>query len=304
MNRELINYIQNFMDRIGIPSEAKNELLRAEETILSNAEARELFSKSKSMIMNEQADFEKVLADIGRLNAVLDMSEYTLHFVFLINCTDILLQNYIKKNIDEKIFWDSMCDFRCKLLECKEVNGVWGTSTARWYNGFLKMQMFALGRFQYEESVFKGDNYRKNGIVLNKGDKVYSFHIPSTGVKLDKPNRFESYRKAYDFYGYSEKGGVIFLVCHSWLLHEGLRKILPPASNILDFMNDFDIISSTEQETFKDSWRVFGKYHNLPPEQLPKDTSLRKAIAEYLMSGGKLGTGYGVIAFDGSRIIN
>ena len=124
MDREFLKYIQNFMDRIGIPPEAKNELLRAEEIILSNKEARGLITNGKSMVMNEGVDFEEVLAEIGRLESALDISEYTLHFVFLINCTEILLQNYKKKNIDEQIFWDSMCDFRCKLFECKEIKGV------------------------------------------------------------------------------------------------------------------------------------------------------------------------------------
>jgi len=304
MNSELLNYIQNFMDRIGIPSEAKNELLRAEQSVLSNNEARELFSKGKSMVMNENADFKEVLAEIGRLEAVLDISEYTLHFIFLINCTDILLQNYKMKRIDEQIFWDSMCDFRFKLFECKEIKGIWGTNTAPWYAGFLRMERFALGRFQYEEAAFKVETYRKKGIVLNKGDKVYNFHIPSSGVSIDKPVRFDSYRRAYDFYGCREKGGILYLVCQSWLLHDALKKILPPTSNILDFINDFDIIFCEDHETFRNSWRVFGRYHDLPPDQLPKDTSLRKAIAEYLMAGGKLGDGYGVIAFDGSNIIN
>ena len=195
-----------------------------------------------------------------------------------------------------------MCDFRCKLLECKDVKVVFVMFVASWYAGFFRMKRFTLGRFQYEEFIFDGENYRKNNIILNKGDKVYNFHIPSTGVKLDKPIRIESYRKAYDFYNCREKGGIIYLLCRSWLLHKGLRSILPPTSNILDFMNDFDIISSQDNDTFNDSWRVFGRYHNLPPEQLPKDTSLRKAIAEYLASGGKLGTGTGILYLTGLRL--
>ena len=85
------------MDKTGIPSEAKEELLRVEEIIFSNRDARELFLRNKSLIINEQADFNEILSEISRLSSVYGISEYTLHFVFLINCTDILLQNYRKK---------------------------------------------------------------------------------------------------------------------------------------------------------------------------------------------------------------
>lgn len=304
MNTEVLKYIQNFMDRIGIPVEAKNELFTVERIILSNNKLWEIFSKNKSMVMNEEIAFEEALDEVSGLSSLIDISEYTLLLVFLINCTDILHEKYKKEHIAEQIYWDTMCDLRYKMLECHKVKGVWGISTAPWFAGFFKMKRFALGRFQYEEAVFEYNTYRKNGIILNKGDMVYSFHIPSSGERFDKSARIESYRMAYDFYNCKEKGGILYLVCHSWLLHRNLRNILLPTSNILDFMNDFDIISSFDQETFRDAWRVFGRYHDLPLEQWPKDTSLRKVIAEHLLSGGKLGEGFGIIIFDGKQILN
>ena len=303
MNADFLDYIRNFMDRIGIPLEARNEILEAEKKIFSLKNISAVFEKYKTGVMNRKTGFDEALAAIGALGGTLGISVYTLHFIFLINCTDILRASYKKRHIDEQIFWDTMDDFRCKLLECREVKGVWGTFVPLWYAGFLHMERFALGRFQYEERQFEEDTYKKNGIILNKGDKVYNFHIPASGGKFDRAARLESYRRAYEFYGYGEKGGIMFLVCCSWLLYKGLRDILPPGSNILDFMNDFDIVSSTEDENFGDGWRVFGKHYGLPPEQLPTDTSLRRAIAGRLSSGGKMGTGFGIIVFDGNKII-
>ena len=69
-------------------------------------------------------------------------------------------------------------------------------------------------------------------------------------------------------------------------------------------MNDFELISSKDREIFGDGWRIFGRYYGLPPEQLPTDTSPRKAVAGRLPSGGKMGTGFGIILFDGDKIIN
>jgi hypothetical protein len=304
MNTDFLGYIQNFMDRIGIPLEAKNEMLKVEKKIFSDENILKVFSKSKIELMNNNISLDETLATISTFSKELDISEYTLHFVFLMNCTDILFLNYKREHIDEQIFWDTMDDFRCKLLECYEVMGVWGTFVAGWYADFLNMKRFALGRFQYEEISFESNTYMKNGIVLNKGDKVYNFHIPSSGKGLDKSVRIASYRKAYDFFGFKEKDGILILVCNSWLLHKELQNILPKTSNILDFIHDFDIVSSTDTENFDDSWRVFGKHHKMPLEQLPIDTSLRKAVVEHLLSEGKMGTGFGIIVFDGNKIIN
>lgn len=304
MNTGFLDYIQDFMDRIGIPMEAKIEIMKVEKKIISNENIAKIFLKCKIELMNNNISLNETLVQIGSFSKELDISEYTLHFVFLINCTDVLLSNYERKQLDKQIFWDSMDDFRCKLMECHEVMGVWGTFVAEWYAGFFNMKRFALGRFQYDEIVYKGDTYKKNGTVLNKGDKVYQFHIPSSSKAFDKSARIASYRKAYDFFDIDKKGGILTLVCSSWLLYKELQNILPGNSNILDFIHDFDIVSSVDKENFEDSWRIFGKYHKMPLEQLPTDTSLRKAIVRHLASGGKMGRGTGIILFDGDKIIN
>ena len=61
-------------------------------------------------------------------------------------------------------------------------------------------------------------------------------------------------------------------VCGSWLLYPPYRDILSPASNVVSFAGDWDILSSQESEEFHDAWRVFGAASKLPPEQWPEDT--------------------------------
>ena len=299
-----LSYMKSFIDRIGIPDEAKAAVLAAENRILADEKVFKEFCKLKKEYMDGSVSLGDTLSEITQKSIELGVSEYTLHFNFLINCTDILFEKYKSNNIDELIFWDTMDDFRCKLLECHDVKETWGTFVAHWFDGFLKFNRFALGRFQYEENVYDGEVYNKYGIVLNKGDKVYGFHIPSSGKPFDKAARLESYRKAYQFYGCREKGEKLVLTCGSWLLYKELENILPGDSKIVDFMHDFDIVRNVETEEFGDSWRIFGKNHLLPPDRLPTTTSLQKAIAKHLSAGGKLGYGFGIIVFDGDNIVN
>ena len=50
-------------------------------------------------------------------------------------------------------------------------------------------------------------------------------------------------------------------------------------------------------------WRIFGKDAGLPAEQLPRDTGLRRAYADWIQKGGNVGGGYGILFFDGEKII-
>ncbi|NLB36646.1 MAG: hypothetical protein GX824_05005, partial [Clostridiales bacterium] len=95
---------------------------------------------------------------------------------------------------------------------------------------------------------------------------------------------------------------VIFC-CGSWLLYPAHEFFLPKGSNILRFMHDFEIVRSRETDEFNNAWRVFGRYANLPYNELPRNTSLRKAYANWLESGNKAGDGYGIFIFDGEKII-
>ena len=190
---------------------------------------------------------------------------------------------------------------RWKLRECMDCEEVWGTFVPHWYRGFFEMTRFGLGRFQFEKTDFDADYYEKCGNTLKRGDTVINFHIPSAGPLTDE-KRLDSYKQAYKFFG-GKDGEPMAFVCGSWLLYEGHREFLPENSNILRFMDDFDIIRSADREKFSDGWRVFGKYSNGPVEDLPEDTSIRRAFKQRLQQGKPTGYGYGVFFFDGEKIL-
>ena len=67
-------------------------------------------------------------------------------------------------------------------------------------------------------------------------------------------------------------------------------------------MDDFETVSWAEQDGFRNDWRVFDKYAELPYDRWPRDTSLRRAYADWMMKTGHAGDGFGVIVFDGEKI--
>ena len=274
------NKSRNIMEHIGFPQEAADTICDCTERVSENADFNALLDE----FIAHPENIEDVLKRLKTLSAELGENEYTMNMCLLVGACPALRERYAEKGIDEEIFWKSIEDMHWKLLECKECEGVWGTFVPGWYRGFFDMTRFGLGRFQFEETGFDADYYEKCGVVLKRGDKVYNFHIPSAGPLTDE-KRIDSYKQAYQFFG-GKDGEPMAFVCGSWLLYDGHREFLPENSNILRFMDDFDIIRSREREKFSDGWRVFGRYSDGPVDDLPEE-HLDKARIQAETSAGQ-----------------
>ncbi len=302
--RHNTEYIQNLIK--AYPPEAAALFTEAENRLDTEPAFGSRFDRLVSGYMLEDSmPMDTALDEVTALAEEMGYSPYTLQFVFVMNCTEILKARYIEKGIPLSVFNEGVDDLRCKLLECMECEGVPGTFVAGWNNGFLKLDRFAYGRFQYEvrKYGFDFDFVMKCGRRVRKGDTYLNFHIPSNGVPLTDEVRFDSYRKAYAQYQHLFPDGNVLFGCGSWLLYPRHREFLPERLNIRRFMDDFEIVSWEEKEHFGNDWRVFGHYSDLPLAEWPKDTALRKAYAEWLQAGNKAGDGFGLFLFDGEKIV-
>ena len=299
-------YIRGFLARYGYPEEAVALFTEVERRLDSEPAHGAAFDLHLRKYMAEDAEgLGEALTAMDELAAEMGYSPYTMEFVFIMNCTELLKPRYDAAGVEEEIFWRGCDDLRCKLLECIECKGVPGTFVAGWNHGFLKFDRFAYGRFQYEVRTFDFDfDFLSScGKRISNGDTFVNFHIPSSGIPLTDEVRMASYKEAYRHVKHLFPDGLAVFGCGSWLLYPRHREFLPKTSNILKFLNDFEIVCWEEKETFGDAWRVFGRYADLPPEQLPRDTSLRRAFAEWLCAGRKTGSGFGFIVFDGENIM-
>ncbi len=298
-------FIQNFMNKLNFPEEAKLAFTKILDKLDSNSEFAKPFDTAyKSYMLPTPAVINMALASISRMAKKFGENEYTMHMVFILSCMEDVFGRYKTLGFSEQIFWDSADDLRCKLIECMNCKGVPGTFVAGWNDGFIRMTRFAFGRFQFEKDPFthKGGYVTKCGYKIEENSTVINFHIPSSGIPLTDDVRLDSYKQAYEFYKDCFDGPVIFC-CGSWLLYPEHRKFLPESSNILRFIDDFEIISIGENDVFRDAWRVFGKDADLPFEQLPEKTSLQRAYKKWLLDSNKSGDAYGIIVFDGEKIL-
>lgn len=298
----MLDFLNSFFDTIGIES-ADAEILLAHARVLNGVSAWcDLHARLTA------GDYEKIadiLAEAETIGARYGIHTYTAQLLIYCFAARALKERYRTAGIDEAIYWNSMRDLKWKFQECLDVHGVPGSFVAPWFEGFFCMTRFALGRLQFEHTTFRMEQYSRAGVTLHRGDDVITMHIPSAGP-LTWESRLDAYKRAYAFYSdYRAKfpGGVLPLVCHSWLLYPGHSEFLPEHSNIRAFMGDFDIIESDVDPKFGNAWRVFGAAAEKSPEEWPRDTSLRRAFADRIRAGGSVGHGYGVILFDGENIL-
>lgn len=302
--KDLTAYLDLFMEKTGFPEDSRETFRDTNRRLLADPEAAAAFDAICPRYTDD--DRGAVLEEADRIGEKIGVHNYTIELFYFMYISHALRERYAAKQIDDQIFWDSMTDLRAKLVECRDVYGINGSFVAGWFFGFFEMTRFALGRLQFERTDYSREEpYTCAGVSLREGDEMINMHIPSLGP-LTVESMMDAFRRAYDFPLFAdlrvEGSKYAPFCCGSWLLYPPHYDFLPKHSNILKFMDCFDIIEWVDSEEFHDDWRVFGKYKDLPPKELPRDTSLRRAFADRLIAGKPVGHGFGVFFFDGEKI--
>lgn len=290
------NYLESFFKRYDYPEAASAELLGAYDILSQNDDFNAVVKLFYDVDELRPADIERAMEKVSRDTGV---HEYTVKYLYYLCLTKFLPKLYKEKGIPEEVMWDSLEDFRYKLLECLEVYGVAGFHSTSWFYGFLRATMFKLGRMEYHIIKYKGDTVTVGGQTVTNGDDIINVHIPSSGESFATDARLDSYAMAYDFFKNVIGHEVKCFFCHSWLLFPEQNNFLPEKSNVRSFMKDFKLVTSElYTEPRSNMWRIFGRYGEAPAEKLPRDTSLRRAYADYLATGAYPGWGKGVFFWD------
>lgn len=299
MSMTKLQYIYDFCKDYDYSEEAVETFADVYEKTKDNAALTALLD---DFYKDESVDVNRIKTDLDRISKDAGVHIYTLTLLFFICLSEQLKKEYAARGIDEDIYKNSMSDLCYKTDECHKVYGVWGTFVPEWLYLFFRLRLYGIGRLEYELFSFPWDDVEVGGIHIKKGQKVINCHIPEGGGSFDKESRMASYRKAEEFFAahyaqYFAEGKVF--ICHSWLLFPANREMgLPAKSNVLSFMDDFRIIGFDENEGEVDMWRIFGKEYQGDPENLPQNTSMQKAYANWLKAGKKVGCGHGVFVYD------
>lgn len=285
------SFLLDFVIEFEYPQEARIALLECYDKLMASDGASTVVRKHLDNYEQDVYDHNAMLSEMTEAAFLADTPWQTAHLVMGILLSKELRERYRKRNIDDQIWIDTVGDFKCKLFECHNVYHIWGSFVGHWWKKFFSMNIFGIGRLQYEMSEF-GYTYQDGNVSLTPDMKALSIHIPSSGP-LTKDLRIDSYSRAKKFFAdYFGEGPSLFK-CSSWLLYPEHENMLSPKSNVLSFMHDFKIIDIYEPEKSNDLWRIFDDAYVLPYELLPRNNSMRKAYAERLCEGKRVGRGVG-----------
>lgn len=199
-------------------------------------------------------------------------------------------EEYRKRGYADKVFDQTFYDITIWCGECYRKHGVYGLEELLWLGQSVKMELFRLGRLQFEPIRVRKDMKGKNCEVF-AGTKALNVHIPA-GEPLAYEECQKSFEQALEFFG----GEYRVFVCDSWLLSPHLKEILPESSNIIRFRNLFEV-TEVRYDFLQAEQRIFGEILE-DKRQYPEDTFLQRTAKKYVVSGNSLGVGAGFFIRD------
>ena len=286
------DYLKNFLIDYNYADSDAKFLINLYDTITNNRTSFSLLNKACELYLDcDNFDFDKCASISKEIARLINVSYYSTDLLLLVLLSFRAKKFYIQKNISDKIFYDTMLDIRYKLEECKLCKGVIGTFVFWWFNGYFNLKRFAFGRLQFEIKELPEDFVSKD-VFLPKGSKVINTHIPRSGMPLDEDSCNQSFLMAKNFFRDEFNSQKVPFICHTWLFYSGFVNLLQENTNLYKFCKRFTIYKEDETSG-QDLWRFFDTEEK-DFKKLPTNTSLRKRYVEYLLNGGKTGSGLGI----------
>ena len=186
--------------------------------------------------------------------------------------------------IPEPVFIDTMKCFTRFVREHFVSYGYYGFDRGFWTTRQVEAKLFRIGEMEYE--------------LAEENGKEIHLHIPSdTVLEEERLNDSVSCARLFLTEFYPEWGSASIRM-ESWLLSPALKELLHPGSRILWFQDAFDLLAWDPEPVDVLEW-VFqvasGQQDTVVLSELPEKTSLQRKMKQYLLEGGKIGAGTGIL---------
>lgn len=259
---------------------------------------RESFQKDLSQAREEYDKGDEAFATyLFAFAQKADVPINTLNLYVYLRLMEDTYKEYEKRGIDKSVFIDSMMSFVISSrlpLGNGQPFGLSQPVYRSWLRRNLDCVIYRLGNLEFELLAAPCD-MEIDSRSVKKGEICIGVHIPR-GVRFDEVTCEDAYTRARVFFKkYYNMDNVIFS-CWSWLLYPWLCEVLPETSSIVKFQKKFKLLQ-VDENNGGIGW-IFGisidGKENQSIENLPEDTSLRRAAKQRLREGKNLGGGLGI----------
>ncbi|WP_405826197.1 acyltransferase domain-containing protein [Streptomyces sp. NBC_01390] len=176
-------------------------------------------------------------------------------------------------------------------------HGQGGVQAPWWLALHFHGELFQLGRLQFQRARVReqaAGPLTATGLASDADAMCLSVHIPDFHGPLSPAACDRSLALALDFFARHIPGERYTAgVCHSWLLDPQLKRYLGADSNIVRFQERFRIAPEAgEPADTQPVQFVFGN-PDLPVAELPRRTTVERAVGDHLRAGGHWYIGHG-----------
>ncbi len=252
--------LETLCQKIALPEELQREVFKFYYS--------DIFSLVKDYIvglkkMKTEATARKELNDrLGRDEKRIKM------LTCMLVCATEQYAWYKEKGIPDSYFFATMGCFTRFVKECEKITGICAFDREWWTARQLSGTLFRIGELEYEK-------------IEKDSRKMISICDQSIA---DAKKFFKQYFSEYSDAEY---------ICDSWLLAPELSLLLPETSHILAFQKRFSLQNVDYSGTEYIEW-VF-KTKDAKIADLPEETTLQKRMKQFLLGGGKIGSGFGIL---------
>ena len=155
--------IQELMRGIELPEKARRIVLDYKMEGDEYLSWKEMFKDDFSLFLEKWKEKE-------------DSKQWILSFY--VKMSSEVYEKYLNANIFEGIYYDTFRDITIWCQECYCKYGIYGLEEVEWLAKSIRMELYRIGRLQYEPMVIKNDE-ESDLFHLSIGKKVLNVHIPA-----------------------------------------------------------------------------------------------------------------------------
>ena len=281
---------------LSVPHEDINDLVALRGRLAQDDEAMALLARCAARFVRDMGEigkgweppaFPESAGPLGRL----------FHLYVFVAALPHVRAYHRGRGVPEDVSRRTLADLGRQMAVHRRRRGTGGLLFPWWTALYFHGELFQLGRLQYQRARLgqrTGEAVAASGGRPGPGDPCLSVHIPDFRGPLTPSACERSLALARAFFAehFPEEPYEI-AVCHSWLLDPQLKHHLPADSNIIRFQDRFEL---THQETTPDDGVpvgfVFGD-PELPVADLPRRSSVERAVVDHLRAGGHWYGGHG-----------
>ncbi|MEV6484206.1 acyltransferase domain-containing protein [Streptomyces sp. NPDC051576] len=286
---------------LAVPHEDINELVRLRRVLARDTGAMRLLEECAGELVKDIGEHghwtrltELLLARLPE--APPEIGAYFSVYVFVAALPSTRAYHR-ERGIPADVSRRTLADLGRNIAVHRRQYGGGGVPFPQWLVPHFRGELYQLGRLQFERARLgerTAEALTAAGLDAEPGAPCLNLHIPDFQGPLSPAACDRSLELARGFFArhFPEEHHAV-AVCHSWLLDPQLKKHLPVDSNIVRFQERFrGIREDTEPADTEPVRFVFGE-PDLPVEELPRRTSVERAVGDHLRAGGHWYLGHG-----------